>query len=287
MVRRRMDVATQSRDSKSSDDSSARARQSPRQSRVRESARLSAAPIAVFIISVSTWEALSAFEVLNPVIVPAPSDVFTSLLDLARQRFFWDAVYATLTETLLGFFVGAVGGFAIGALTATFVGFRRAIYPYVIAFQNLPRIALAPVFLTWFGFGLASKVVMAATIAFFPLVINTVVGLDSVDRDARLMMRSLGASSRQMFWKLTLPSSAPVVFAGIKQAMTLALLGAIVAEFVGGSRGLGVLVKTFNFQLDVSRAFAVLLVLGIIGLVLYALVAAIDRKLIFWREPTQ
>jgi NitT/TauT family transport system permease protein len=164
-----------------------------------------------------------------------------------------------------------------------FTIFRLAFYPLVIAFQIMPRIALAPLFLTWFGFGITSKIVMAATICFFPVLIAVVVGLENVDRDARSLMRSFGASRWEEYRKLSLPSSLPVIFAGIKTAMTMALIGAIVAEFVGGSEGMGVLIKTFNFQLEVAHGFAVIVALSIIGLILYGLTERVENKLIFWR----
>jgi NitT/TauT family transport system permease protein len=155
-------------------------------------------------------------------------------------------------------------------------------YPFIVAFQNTPRIALAPIFLTWFGFGIESKVVMAAVICFFPVVINTVAGIAGVDENAKTLFRSLGATKTQAFFRLTLPSAAPITFAGIKTALTLALLGAIVGEFVGASEGLGVLIKELNFQLEVAMGFAVVIALAVIGLALYGLIELAEKRLITW-----
>lgn len=241
-------------------------------------------PLLVLVTVLAGWEISVRSGLVNPITVPAASDTFGALFEIAQTRYFWDATWLTLQETLLGFAIGTAFGLLIGALTGTFQIFRTAIWPFVVAFQNTPRVALAPVFLTWFGFGMTSKVVMAAVICFFPVVINTVAGLASVDDNARVLFRTYGASTPQTFFKLTLPTAAPIAFAGIKTALTLALLGAIVGEFVGASEGLGVLVKEFNFQLEVAKGFAVVVFLAVIGLVLYGLIELVERRLITWKH---
>ena len=238
-------------------------------------------------MTLAFFEVATRIELVNPIIVPPPSEIAVRFVELLGREFFWTSVGVTLRETLFGFVLGTAAGFLVGALTANIDLFRRAIYPYVIAFQNLPKVALAPIFLTWFGFGLASKVVMAAAICFFSVVITTITGLGSVPSDARLMVTSLGAKRSQVFIRLTLPNASPFIFAGIKEAMTLALVGAIVAEFVGASEGLGVLVETLNFRFDIAGSFAVLIVLSAMGLALYGVVAAIDRRVNFWTGETQ
>lgn len=240
-------------------------------------------PALTLVALIGIWEFLSQTEIVNPIIVPPASDVFKALVDLVQEDFFWTATWVTVQETLYGFFIGVVGAWILGTLIGLFRFFRLAFYPLVIAFQITPRIALAPLFLTWFGFGITSKIVLAATICFFPVLIAVVVGLDNVDKDGRSLMRSFGASRWEEYRKLALPSSLPVVFAGIKTAMTLALIGAIVAEFVGASEGMGVLIKTFNFQLQVAEGFAVIIALAIIGLILYGITELIENKLVFWR----
>ncbi len=239
-------------------------------------------PLLVLVLFVLSLQALSELGFLNPITFPSPFEVFAALGDLITKAYFWEATWITLQETLLGFAFGAGAGLVIGALTGTFKTFRVALYPFIVAFQNTPRVALAPVFLTWFGFGMESKVVMAAVICFFPVVINTVAGIAGVDENAKTLFRSLGATKTQAFFRLTLPSAAAIAFAGIKTALTLALLGAIVAEFVGASEGLGVLIKELNFQLEVAMGFAVVITLAIIGLVLYGLIELLEKKLITW-----
>ena len=256
-----------------------------RLARMRESGRLSAFawPAVTLLALFVLWELLVQTEIVNPIIVPAATDVVDALVRLVQEDFFWEGTWVTLKETLIGFVIGVSGAWVLGTLIGISRIFRLAFYPLVVAFQIMPRIALAPLFLTWFGFGITSKIVMAATICFFPVLINVVVGMQTVDEDARSLMRSFGASRIEEYRKLTLPSSLPVIFAGIKTAMTLALIGAIVAEFVGGSEGMGVLIKTFNFQLDVAEGFAVIVALSLIGLVLYGITELIENKVVFWR----
>lgn len=253
--------------------------------RPRETGRIGSYvwPALTLVVLIGIWEFLSQTEIVNPIIVPPASDVFTALTELVREDFFWTATWVTLQETLYGFFIGITGAWILGTLIGLFRFFRLAFYPLVIAFQITPRIALAPLFLTWFGFGITSKIVLAATICFFPVLIAVVVGLDNVDKDGRSLMRSFGASRWEEYRKLSMPSSLPIVFAGIKTAMTLALIGAIVAEFVGASEGMGVLIKTFNFQLQVAEGFAVIIALALIGLVLYGITELIENKVVFWR----
>jgi NitT/TauT family transport system permease protein len=149
-------------------------------------------------------------------------------------------------------------------------------------FQALPKVALAPLIMVWFGVGLPSKIVNAALIAFFPLMVNTIVGLRSADEDRINLMRSLDASEAQIFWMLRLPSALPFVMAGLEVAMIFALIGAIVAEFVGATSGLGVLINSLNFSGDVAGIFSVLIILSIIGLALNQAVLAVRRRVLFW-----
>ena len=241
-------------------------------------------PLLTVLLLCGVWQLVSELGIVDPIILPPPTEVASALFDLVQLNYFWVAVKITVTETLLGFLIGCTAGFVLGTLTGMFRPFRYATYPLVVAFQNTPRVALAPLFLTWFGFGITARYVMAATICFFPLLISVVVGMETVDDNARTLMRSFGASRWETYRKLTLPSSLPIVFAGLKTAMTLALIGAIVAEFVGGNDGIGVLIKTFNFQLNVAEGFASIVMLMIIGLTLYGLVELIDKKVVFWRS---
>jgi NitT/TauT family transport system permease protein len=241
-------------------------------------------PVAVISVILVLWQTAVTLDWVNDLILPPPSEIAASLAYLLVQPFFWEAARATMTETVVGFLIGIVTAWALGTLLGMSDLARRALYPIVVAFQITPRIAFAPIFLTWFGFGLESKIVMAATICFFPLLLNVLVGMETVDRDARTLMRSFGASRWQEYRELTFPASLPLILAGIKNAVTLALIGAIVAEFVGASVGMGVLSKTFSFQLDVASSFAVIIALMFFGLILYGIVELIDKKFVYWRD---
>jgi NitT/TauT family transport system permease protein len=243
-------------------------------------------PALTTVLLLGIWELLSRTGTVDPLIVPPPTEVGKAFGNLVTQSFFWDNAGVTIYETLVGLAIGVVGAWILGTLIGLVDFARRALYPLVIAFQVLPRVALAPLFIVWFGFGITPRVVFAVTICFFPVLLSVIVGLQTVDASAATIMRSFGASRWQVYRKLALPSSMPVMFAGIKTAATLALIGAIVGEFVGGDRGLGVLIDSFNSQLDMPSAFAVILALAIFGLLLYGVIDLIDKRLVFWRRAT-
>jgi NitT/TauT family transport system permease protein len=156
------------------------------------------------------------------------------------------------------------------------------LYPFVVMFQAMPKVALAPLIIVWFGLGLTSKVVNAALVAFFPLMVNTIVGLRSAEEDKVNLMKSLAASKTQIFWMLQLPNAMPYIFAGLEMAMIFALIGAIVAEFVGAQSGLGMLIQSMNFTMDVAGQFSVLLLLSLLGLLLNGIVRVVRARVLFW-----
>src|SRR5215204_541710 len=213
----------------------------------RERIETALLPAAFMLLLVVLWEIASNTGVVDPVLVPAPTDIIDATRRLGNTYFFWDAVWVTAQEALLGFIIGVLAAYLVGTAVGLFPAVRRAIFPLVVAVEIVPRIALAPVFLSWFGLGIASKVAMAAGICFFPVLINVVLGLETVNKDAQ---------------KLLLPASLPEIFASLKVAITFALTGAIVAEYVGANEGLAVLLKTFFFQLLTAEGFAVILALS-------------------------
>lgn len=242
---------------------------------------VTAAPLVTLL---AAWDLAVRAELVDSVLLPPPLDVWHALVDLITGGLLAEHVRATLSETIAGFVLAVVGGFVVGSALTFFTGLRRAFYPYIVVFQALPKVALAPLFVAWLGFGMSSKIGLAAAIAFFPVLINTMVGLQSVPADSMMLMRSLVASRSRIFFSLALPTALPAIFAGIKTAMTLALIGAIVAEFVGAREGLAVLIDTYSFQFRMDAVYAVLVILAFIGLVLYGLVEYIDRRVVFWRE---
>lgn len=248
----------------------------------RFTARQVVPPIVLFLAVVVFWDLLVRFEIVSSFILPAPLAVLDSLVGLLPTSLLWRNAGVTMFETIAGFLLGSGLAFVLAVLSSLWPYFRRMVYPYMVALQVTPRIAVTPVIIAWLGFGALPKIVIAATICFFPVYINTLTGMLSVDEDALEMFRALRASRRQTFSQLMLPAALPVTFAGLKTGMTLALIGAIVAEFLSAQVGMGLLIQQFSFQLNMAAAFAVLLMLTLIGLVLYALMEYLDRQLVFW-----
>ena len=243
--------------------------------------------LIVFVAFLLLWQAGVMATGVRAVVVPPPLDVARALVDgLIVRGVYWPHIGVTVTETLAGFVIGALAGFALGVGIAESRVLERILYPYVIAFQTIPKVAIAPLFVIWFGFGLTSKIVIAATISFFPVVINVVTGFASADPHIIEMLRVFGASRWSQFKLARLPSALPYLFAGLDIAVVLSVIGAIVAEFVGAQSGIGYLIMQYNFNLDTAGVFALLLVLSAIGVVLHMIVVEAQRRIVFWaRTP--
>ena len=239
--------------------------------------------IAAFL---AAWEGIVVLLAIPQFILPAPSSVFTALYRGFASTLYLDHIWITLAETLLGFLLGSVLAFTFGTAVALSRRVEYFLYPFIVMFQAMPKVALAPLIIIWFGLGLTSKVISAALVAFFPLMVNTIVGLRSAEEDKVNLMRSLAATRGQIFWMLQLPNAMPYIFAGLEIAMIFSLIGAIVAEFVGAQAGLGMLMQSMNFTMDVAGQFSVLLLLSILGLVLNGIVTGTRKRVLFW-DPSQ
>jgi NitT/TauT family transport system permease protein len=250
---------------------------------VRDRPEIVLAPLALVVI-VALWDLLTRVTGLfPPVILPSPGAVGSSLAQLLSAAWFPSNLWTTLLETVLGFVAAALLAVLVAVLMDQIVLVRRVFYPYVVVFQVMPTIVLAPIFIIWFGFGIQSKIVIAAVTAFFVILVNTLAGLAAVSENSRLLMQSLVASRRQMFFKLTLPTALPYIFAALKTASTLALIGALVGEFVTAREGLGKLLTLFTFALQQGMVFATVIVVGALGVLMYGAVAFLERKVIWWR----
>jgi NitT/TauT family transport system permease protein len=238
--------------------------------------------ILLIVAVLSVWEALVWALSVPQFILPAPSSISMALYRGFASSLYIDHLWITLAETLIGFALGTLLAFALGIAVALSRRTEYFLYPFIVMFQAMPKVALAPLIIIWFGLGLTSKVVSAALVAFFPLMVNTIVGLRSADEDRINLMRSLAASRGQIFWMLQLPNALPYIFAGLEIAMIFALIGAIVAEFVGAQSGLGMLMQSMNFTMDVAGQFSVLLILSAMGLLLNGIVTGIRRRVLFW-----
>ena len=232
------------------------------------------------------WEYITQSGRVNPLILPAPSAIAGATWFYITNFFgpigFWRDTWVTFYEIILGFIYGVGAALILGSLIAEFRTFRRIVVPYTVALNATPKIAFAPLFIVWFGFGAMPKVLMAAFICFFPVLVNTVSGLAAVEDDELELMASLRASRWQTFRRLKVNRALPYVFAGLRTAMAFAVVGAVIGEFVGAQEGLGYLIEFAANRLLTARMFAFLLVLSIMGNILYAIIGRIERRVVFW-----
>jgi NitT/TauT family transport system permease protein len=241
----------------------------------------------VFVVFVAGWESVVRLLDIPAFLVPAPSTVAGALVRGIRSGLYLAHFWVTLSEALLGFCIAGLTGIFLGAVIAQFRVMEQTFYPYLVALQTLPKIAIAPLIIVWFGFGISSKIIIAATVAFFPVLVNVIVGLKTIDAAKLDLMRSLRASRWQTFRLVTFPNALPFVFAGLDIAIVFSVLGAIVGEFVGAQRGLGNLILQFNFSLDIAGVFAVLILLSAMGVALHLIMQAVQKRIIFWAEPEE
>jgi len=230
------------------------------------------------------WQALVWIGQYPSFILPSPARVYSRFLKLLGSEMLWMHVRVTLSEIFAGMALGMATAFVLGYLIAKSRWLERILSPYIIASQSIPIIALAPLLVIWFGYGQLSKMLICALVVFFPILVNTVVGLRSVERNLRDLMRSLEASRWQTFRMLELPASLPVVFGGLKVGVTLSVIGAVVGEFVGADRGLGFLVNLGQGLLDTPLMFVSIFLLVVIALILYGSVSLLESWLLSWRE---
>jgi len=233
------------------------------------------------------WELAVRLWNLPAFMLPAPGLVGKRLLQvLVDGSLLYHSLF-TLLEVLAGMALGVSSATILGYLLAKSAIVERLLSPYIVASQSVPVVAIAPLLVIWFGPGLFSKVLVCALIVFFPVLINTMVGIRSVPDDLRELMRSLRATGWQTFVNLEVPAASPVFLAGLRVGATLAVIGAVVGEFVGADRGLGYLINRARGQYDTALVFVSVLTLVLLALLLYGLVAHLERRLLTWREPSK
>lgn len=242
--------------------------------------------VLFFCVTMGAWEGLTRAMNVPSYVLPPPSDIVAALYRGLSSGLYLRHLMFTLQATLAGFFIGSVVGIALGAFIATFRYAEMLVYPYVIMFKSMPKVALAPLFTVWFGLGITSKIISASILVFFPLMVNTIAGLRSADEDRINLMKSMGASRYQIFRYLRLPSALPYIMAGLELAVVLALIGAIVAEFVGARAGLGTLIQIMNANMDGPGQFSVLILLSAIGLLMNLIVRKARKLVLFWDAST-
>jgi NitT/TauT family transport system permease protein len=239
-------------------------------------------PIGLFLLALIAWEAFVRIWDISIILLPPPSKVFEYIY--LRWSLFVLHMWPTLLQTVWGFALAVVGGILLAIVASlTEIG-RRGLMPMLVVAQIVPKVALAPLLMLWFGLGDLSRVLIAFLIAFFPMVINTASGLTSVDHDVVLLGRWLTRSRWKSFFKIQIPHALPYIFDGMRVSITLAVTGVIVAEFVTSQRGLGYLILFANGNLDAVLMLAAIIVLSIVGLTLYGIVAVMDSFLVYWRS---
>ena len=236
--------------------------------------------LLLFVVLLAGWEAWCRIGGLSALVLPPPSAVLATLWSEIATGRLWPHLAMTAAEMALGLGIGAVVGLGVGILLAEFPALSRLLRPYVLASQLVPKLALGPLFIIWFGFGMTPTVVITALICFFPLMENTLTGISEVDASRRELFRMLGAGRLKTLLRLKLPSALPVIMAGLRVAVVLALVGAVVGEFIGGRIGLGASIIAAQSVMDSSLIFALFIVITALGMLLYEAVRLIERRVL-------
>lgn len=245
------------------------------------------APLLLFAGLLALWQAAASTGAiadaldLEPFLVPSPLEVAESLWQ--NRELLAENAWVTLREILLGFACALLAGLGVAVLLHLSPVLRRAAYPLLVGSQTVPVPVIAPILVVWFGYGILPKLVIVALVCFFPIAVNTLDGLRSVDPEAIKLMRSLDGSRAQAFRRVEAPTALPFVFSGARIAVAIAPIGAVFAEWAGSSAGLGHLMLQDGAQLETARQFAAVVVLSAIALALFALLAAAERRVVSWR----
>lgn len=229
--------------------------------------------LAIFLAIMAIWWGTTNLGAVPAYVIPPPQAVAKWLyagftVPIGNPVSLWYHTGVTMWEAFLGFVVGSILGIVMGFGLAHWPTAERVLYPYVVAFQALPKVAIAPLLVVWFGFGLDAKVLIVVIMTFFPLLVNSIAGYHAVEPERIELARVCNASELQVFWHIILPSSAPFIFAGLHMAAVISLLAAIVGEFVGAKAGLGLLLLQYNNSMQMGGVFAVLIILGVLGFIL-------------------
>ncbi|NDL56474.1 ABC transporter permease subunit [Phytoactinopolyspora mesophila] len=239
---------------------------------------------ALAVAIIVGWHVAVTVGEVNPFIFPPPLEVGEALLTLLGEAGTWAAAQVTLIEIVVGFLLAVASGILVGVVLGKIPWLEVSVRPLIIISQVAPKVAFVPLFIIWFGFGMTSKILLATILAFFPVMLNVLLGVRSVEQGQREVMRSLNATRRQTFTQLEMRSLMPYLFAGMEVGIVLATTGAIVGEYLGGNQGLGFMVVSAMNSLDAARTFALILLLSIMGLVLFLIVNELKRFFIPWHE---
>lgn len=242
----------------------------------------------LFVMVVGLWEIVTWMGWVSPIILPSPGETLNDLIFVGRNLLTGDymlaALWTTTRTVFWAFLIATSIGFLLGLLVGETRFGERALLPYLVAIDTMPKVAFAPLFIAWLGFDIASKVALAAFIATFPIVVATAAGLHAASENERMLFKSMGATRMQTLLRLKLPTGLPYMFTGLKIASVGVMAGAITGEFLGGGKGFGALIRQSASQMNTPRVFALILYLSLLGLLLYFLVVWTQRKLVFWNK---
>jgi NitT/TauT family transport system permease protein len=242
-------------------------------------------PVGVTLGVLAVWEIVVTTLRVKAVLLPRPTAIARVLW--SQGPLILEHMWPTFYQIVLGFLLSLAGGVLMAVLITYSRVVRRGFYPLIVISQIVPKVAVAPLFVVWFGLGDLSRLLLAFLIAFFPIVINTATGLTSVDDDFVRMGRAYMGTRWHIFTKIRLPHALPLIFGGMKISITLAVIGVVVAEFVAAQRGIGYLIVMANGLLDTPLMMAAITALSVMGLALYGAVAALERMVVYWQAPTE
>jgi NitT/TauT family transport system permease protein len=240
----------------------------------------------VFAVFIGIWQFVTGFGFVSPIILPTPWETLQDMIfvgkNLLSGGYLFSALWITILEVIYGFALAIAIGLSLGILVGETAFGEKAVMPYLVAIDTMPKVAFAPLFVAWLGFGIESKVALAAFIATFPIVVGTAAGLHAADENALMLFKTLGASRLQTLFKMKFPAGLPQIFTGLKIGAVGVMAGAITGEFLGGGKGFGEQIRVAASQLNTPRVFSLILYLSLVGLALYLFVQFTQRKVVFW-----
>ena len=239
-------------------------------------------PILTLLAFLAIWQAVTSTALVPSYLIPRPSDVATAAWVLFSTGTVWPHLITTTLEMVLGFLIGSLVALLAACAVAEYKTVERCVFPFVVALQSMPKVALAPLLIVWFGFGLASKVVLVALICFFPVFVNALTGLQAARGELIDLYRAFSAPRWRIFLDVKLPSAAGAIFAGLQIGLVLALLGAVVGEFVAAQQGLGSLIQASSLNFDVPTMFVCIFTLAAMGSFSSTLMRMAQRRVVFW-----
>lgn len=241
--------------------------------------------IAFILLLFVLWEGACVAFAVSPIVLPRPSAVISTLI--LQMPALWPHILQTLVTTMIGFSAGTVIGVALGAIVGVSRTAYNVAYPLLVGFSSIPKVAVVPIFVLWFGSGTIPAILTALTTCIFPIVVNVATGLATTEPEMEDVLKALGANRSQVFWNVSLPRAMPYFFASLKVAVTLAFVGTVLSETVAANRGIGTVMMMATASFDVPLAFAGLFALALLGILLYAAFAVIEQHVCGWANRKQ